>query len=1070
MISKGLSIAFGLLLLLSIYIFAYNKLALAAVPSGFTDTLFAAGFGDRLIAMQFSPDGRLFVSEKGGKVRIVKNGTLLPTPYVTIAVNTSEERGLYGVEFDPNYVTNRFVYIYYTNTSQKNRISRFTTDPTNPDIALPNSELILIDNIDSGIYHQGGALHFGPDGKLYIGVGDATVSSNGQNLNTLPGKILRINSDGTIPSDNPFVGQAGKRGEIWAYGLRNPYTFAFQPGTGLMYINDVGNSTWEELNVGQKGANYGWPTCEGVCSTPNMVNPIYAYSHNGASAAITGAAFNTGNNFPAQYANDYFFGDYSQDFIKSFDIQTQQATSFGTQTMYPADLRFGPDGLLYYMSVELKQIHRISYGAAPTPTPLPGSGQVTLTETDDDHVSAGAPTTNYAFSPKMYVVSPSGAINNIFLKFNLSSLAGKVITNASFKFKTTTDSGSGSSATQNFKLVNDNSWTESSLNYNNQPAMTTTLATLATTPSNTLVTVPLTPSVIQPKVGGLFSMGISATGANDVMFFYSKDNATDKPQLVINYTDPTPTPTPTPVGQPPVPVINLPTIGTTFRAGDDINYSGSATDPDEGLLSASHLTWEVLFHHQTHTHPYMDPVTGTSSGTLHIADTGEESPDIWYRFHLKATDSTGRTSEVTRDITPLKSNFTLDTIPTGLTVYVDGHPKTTPTTIQGVVNFNREISTDAVQNQGGNTYGFDSWSDGGAIDHIISTPETDTTYIATFTQSDPTITPTITPTQTPTPTLTPTETPTPTLSPTPTNSPTPTESPTPTVTSSPTPSPTPIPNHNITGTVYVDTNGNGAQDINENGYNNATINITGGRSASTTTDPSGVYNFTDNPEAGYSVALTVPSGYHATTTNPVITNLNTDLTINFGIAVNPTPTLTPTNTPTPTFTPTPTLTPTFTPTPTPMPNLLQNPGFETTGSNWLNPWQFKVRTPAVGTITRDTTTQHTGAASARVNVTTASTDWYVQVLGGNFQMTAGVPYTVKYWAKASSNRNIRIGIQGVNTPYTLHFQQTRAITTNWAEYSVTFTPTASNTNTSINFNLGTNTGQIWLDDVSITRN
>ena len=160
-----------------------------------------------------------------------------------------------------------------------------------------------LDNLSSATNHNGGAIHFGPDGKLYVGVGENANALNAQTLNNRLGKILRINADGTIPSDNPttFSGIAGSSSganrAIWAVGLRNPYTFAFQPGTGRMFINDVGQDTWEEINDGIAGSNYGWSICEGACSPPNthFRDPLFQYGHSGdpntTGCAIVGGAF-----------------------------------------------------------------------------------------------------------------------------------------------------------------------------------------------------------------------------------------------------------------------------------------------------------------------------------------------------------------------------------------------------------------------------------------------------------------------------------------------------------------------------------------------------------------------------------------------------------------------------------------------------------------------------------------------------------------------------------------------------------------------------------------------------------
>src|SRR4030095_7719083 len=165
-----------------------------------------------------------------------------------------------------------FVYVYYTATTPAihNRVSRFEA---NGDVAVPGSETTILDlnNLSSATNHNGGAIHFGPDGKLYIAVGENANGANSQTLTNLLGKMLRINADGSIPSDNPFFNIAtGNNRAIWALGLRNPFTFDFQPGTGRMFINDVGELTWEEINDGIAGSNYGWPNCEGICGNPSF--------------------------------------------------------------------------------------------------------------------------------------------------------------------------------------------------------------------------------------------------------------------------------------------------------------------------------------------------------------------------------------------------------------------------------------------------------------------------------------------------------------------------------------------------------------------------------------------------------------------------------------------------------------------------------------------------------------------------------------------------------------------------------------------------------------------------------
>ena len=330
--------------------------ALAALPSGFTETQVASGLANPT-AMQFAPDGRLFVCEQAGRLRVIKNGVLLSTPFVTLTVNAAGERGLLGVAFDPGFATNRFVYLYYTATSPQihNRISRFTA---NGDVVVPGSEVVILElnNLSSATNHNGGAIHFGPDGKLYAAVGENANGLNSQILTNLLGKMLRINSDGTIPADNPFFNSANDNNRaIWALGLRNPFTFAFQPGTGRIFINDVGQSTWEEINDGTAGSNYGWPDTEGVTADPRFRSPIFAYTHgSGATTgcAIAGAAFYNPpiQQFPSDYIGDYFFADLCSGWIRRFDPSSGTTTGFATGISNPVDLKVSSNGTLFYLA------------------------------------------------------------------------------------------------------------------------------------------------------------------------------------------------------------------------------------------------------------------------------------------------------------------------------------------------------------------------------------------------------------------------------------------------------------------------------------------------------------------------------------------------------------------------------------------------------------------------------------------------------------------------------------------------------------------------------------------------
>lgn len=327
----------------------------AILPAGFTETTIT-GLSNPT-AMEIAPDGRIFVCQQGGSLRVIKNGVLLSTPFITLSVDSNGERGLLGVAFDPNFAGNGFLYLYYTvaTSPRHNRVSRFTA---NGDVVVPNSELVILelDSLTSATNHNGGAIHFGPDGKLYVAVGENATPSNAQTLANRLGKVLRINSDGTIPADNPFFNVAsGANRSIWALGLRNPFTFAFQPGTGRLFINDVGQDSWEEINDGIAGSNYGWNTTEGPTTNPAFRSPLFSYGHGiGATVgcAIAGGAFYnpTTVRFPVNFLGKYFFADLCSGWIREFDPATGTASSFATGITQPVDLKVTVDGSLYYLA------------------------------------------------------------------------------------------------------------------------------------------------------------------------------------------------------------------------------------------------------------------------------------------------------------------------------------------------------------------------------------------------------------------------------------------------------------------------------------------------------------------------------------------------------------------------------------------------------------------------------------------------------------------------------------------------------------------------------------------------
>ncbi|MCI0611574.1 PQQ-dependent sugar dehydrogenase, partial [bacterium] len=502
--------------------FSLNFIEAGQVPPGFTDTLVVGGL-NQPTACEFAPDGRLFILLKGGTVRIFKNGSLVSTPALNLQVTDNSERGLLGITFDPSFTSNRFIYLYYTTPSSdpKNRVSRFVVIGDTID---RNSERIIVDGIrsDAG-NHNAGWIQFGRDGKLYIATGDGGANSQlSQSLSSINGKILRVNSDGSIPPDNPFAGQQDRRGEIFCYGLRNPWRFTFDSVNGTLFIADVGQNTFEEVNIGSRGGNYGWPNAEGRSNNSNFINPIFTYDHNGGSASITGGISYHENSFPAEFNGAYFYGDFVLGFIRYLKLNSSNAVisdnEFSPDAGSVVHLTQGPDGAIYYALIGESQIRKIQFGSGNNSTPV-------------------------------VRVTSSARSGLLPLTINFSSAGtfdpdGDPLT---FRWQF----GDGTSA--NGRQVNHTYRTAQNFN-----------ARLTVSDSH------------------------GAQVTSRILKIFAGD-------------------------RPPVPQITLPIAGTTVRPGQTVHFSGRATDPDEGLLDPSNLTWTVVLHHNDHTHPFLGPLKGVSS-------------------------------------------------------------------------------------------------------------------------------------------------------------------------------------------------------------------------------------------------------------------------------------------------------------------------------------------------------------------------------------------------------------------------------------------------------------------------
>lgn len=347
----------------------------SAVPvetaAGIKVTAVATGLSSPLYLTAPAGDARLFVVEQTGRIRIIKNGQLLPAPYLDVRskITSGGERGLLGLAFHPSFATNGFFYVNYTDLAGDTKIERYHATPS-ADVADASSGTTVLAFDQPFANHNGGMLLFGPDGMLWIGTGDGgsggDPQGNGQKLSTLLGKMLRVDVNGAapyaIPTNNPFVSQSGARGEIWAYGLRNPWRYAFDAVDGLLYIADVGQNRWEEVHVvpaSRAGVNFGWNVMEGThcysaltCSQNGLDVPVYEYSHDDG-CSITGGFVYRGNAIPSVRGH-YFFSDYCTGFLRSFRYANGAVTDvkqWSVGSLGPV-LSFGQDsaGELYILS------------------------------------------------------------------------------------------------------------------------------------------------------------------------------------------------------------------------------------------------------------------------------------------------------------------------------------------------------------------------------------------------------------------------------------------------------------------------------------------------------------------------------------------------------------------------------------------------------------------------------------------------------------------------------------------------------------------------------------------------
>lgn len=319
-------------------------------------------------------DPRMFIVELPGRIRILRDGVLLSQPFLDIRslVSSGGERGLFSVAFHPEYPQNGFFYVSHTDLSGASRIARYRVS-ANPDVADVTSAKIILSVAQPYANHNGGPIAFGPDGMLYIGLGDGGSGGDplghGQNRATLLGSLLRIDVDSgdpyAIPPDNPFVNDPDARPEIWAYGLRNPWRFSFDRESGDLYVADVGQNAWEEVNAvpaDSAGINYGWNRMEGRhcyasggCSVSGLTLPVYEYANSSDTCSVTGGYVYRGAAIP-DVIGAYFFADYCEGRLRSFRVQSGEAMDARTWDLgrLGSITSFGEDaaGELYIVTAE----------------------------------------------------------------------------------------------------------------------------------------------------------------------------------------------------------------------------------------------------------------------------------------------------------------------------------------------------------------------------------------------------------------------------------------------------------------------------------------------------------------------------------------------------------------------------------------------------------------------------------------------------------------------------------------------------------------------------------------------
>ncbi len=625
----------------------------AQLPPGFVQKKLTDNSINEATAMVHAADGRIFIAERSGSVKVFQNGTV--STVHTVATVTAAEQGLLGITLHPDFATNGKCYLFYTKADMTvHYLDVIVITAANTVSSV--TRVMEFDPILNG-FHNGGALLF-KEGLLYVAIGESNVSAQAVLLDTYRGKILRLTENGDPAPGNPYYNEPGasrQKRSIWAIGMRNPWKMSLDPISGKIFVVNVGGN-YEEINDvtspdPSKNYNYGWDQNgrSGPEQAANTILPVFAYGHAGWGCAITsGVFFNpAATNYPTQYRNRFYFSDWCDDWLRSVDAtnpgngHTEFATAgFGSIL----GTSVGIDGNIYYISYNTNgSLWRIEYDNTDAP--------IIVNHPVSQSIVAG--------DPVSFSVTASGAVPLQYQwQFNNVNIPGATANTFSITAVAAPDAG-------NYRCV-------------------VTNANGTATSNNAILT---------------------------VLPFNAKP--------VVHITSPSNT--------------------LTWNALDQVSFSGTATDAEDGTLPATAYHWEVRFYHQEnatsqHLHPGPTIPNGVTSGNFTADNGGESSPNVWFRILLTVTDNAGRTGIDSVDIQPNKVVLTAATNIAGLKLVMGGEG-TTPFTKTWVVNGALTLEAPASQILNNNVYTFTSWAHGGAASQSLRVPAVNTTYTANYTLS-----------------------------------------------------------------------------------------------------------------------------------------------------------------------------------------------------------------------------------------------------------------------------------------------------------------------------------------------